>query len=89
VLWGALPDERQFAVTHGHNLLSRLRLLGCLSVAFYGSQGNGGFILATVMKLKLSCDRRSVGQSVLVSGSHLELSFLSDNCGFLDVEHPL
>jgi hypothetical protein len=30
--------------------------------------------MITVMKkLKLSCDRRSVGQSVLVSGSHLEL----------------
>jgi hypothetical protein len=43
--------------------------------------------------MKLSFDRWSVGQCVLVSGSHLELktrfSFPSDNCGFLDVGHPL
>jgi hypothetical protein len=47
------------------------------------------------MKLKLICDRRSVCQSVSVSGSHLELMarffffFLSDNCGFVDVGNPL
>jgi hypothetical protein len=44
-------------------------------------------------KSKLSWDLLSVGQSVLVSGSHLELMtrifFLFDNCGFLDVGHPL
>jgi hypothetical protein len=36
-------------------------------------------------------DRGSVGQCVLVSGSHLSLdsSFLSNNCGLLDVERPL
>jgi hypothetical protein len=37
---------------------------------------------------------QSVSQSVLVSGSHLDLMakffyFLSNNCGFLDVGHPL
>jgi hypothetical protein len=44
------------------------------------------------LKLKLSYDRRSVGQSVLVSGSFLELLtrfFLFDNCGFLAVGRPL
>jgi hypothetical protein len=45
------------------------------------------------LKLKLIYYLRSVGQSVLMSGSHLEpmtkLLFLSDDCGFLDVEHPL
>jgi hypothetical protein len=44
-------------------------------------------------KLKSSCDRRSVGQYVIVSSSHLELMtrsfFLSDNCWFLDVGCPL
>jgi hypothetical protein len=44
-------------------------------------------------KLKLIYDRRSVSQYVLVWGSHLESTtrffFLSDNCGFLDVGHPL
>jgi hypothetical protein len=43
------------------------------------------------LKLKLSYDRRSVGQFVLVSGSHLEpmtrFFFLSENCGFHDVGH--
>jgi hypothetical protein len=41
--------------------------------------------------LKLIYDRRSVGQSVLVSVSHLEpiTTFLSDDCGFLDVGHLL
>jgi hypothetical protein len=41
------------------------------------------------LKLKLIYDWRSVGQSVLVSGSHLETMTrffcLSDDCGFLDV----
>jgi hypothetical protein len=41
------------------------------------------------LKLKLSCDRRSVGQSVLVSGSRPYFCFLCDNCGFLDVGRPL
>jgi hypothetical protein len=44
------------------------------------------------MKLKLIYDRRSVGQSVLVSDSHLEpmTRFLfSDDFGFLDVGHCL
>jgi hypothetical protein len=43
--------------------------------------------------LKLSCDRRPVGQSVLVSGSHVELLtrffFLPGSWGFLNVWHPL
>jgi hypothetical protein len=41
-----------------------------------------------LMKLKLIYDRRSVGQSVLVSDSHLKLVtriLFSDNCRFLDV----
>jgi hypothetical protein len=45
-----------------------------------------------VTKLKLIYDQRSDGQSVMVSGSHLEPKtrfFLSENCGFLDVERPL
>jgi hypothetical protein len=45
------------------------------------------------LKLKLLCDQLSVGQSALVSGSHLEpkarFFFQSDDCGFLDVGHPL
>jgi hypothetical protein len=44
-------------------------------------------------KLKWSCHRRSVDQSVLVSGSHLELMtrfrFCLTIAGFLDVGHPL
>jgi hypothetical protein len=46
-----------------------------------------------LLKLKLSCDWRSVSQSVLMSGSRLELMtrfiFVSDSCGFHDVGHPL
>jgi hypothetical protein len=45
-----------------------------------------------VMKLKLNYDRRPVGQSVLLSGSHLEpmTRFLfSNDCWFLDMGHPL
>jgi hypothetical protein len=42
-----------------------------------------------VLKLKLIYSLQPVGQSVLVSGSHLEpmvrFCFLSDDCGFLDV----
>jgi hypothetical protein len=46
------------------------------------------------LKLKLIYDRQLVSQSVLVSGSHLEpmtrfLCLLSDDCGLLDVGHPL
>jgi hypothetical protein len=46
------------------------------------------------LKLKLSYDHLSIGQSILVSGSHLELVtrfffFCIDNCGFLDVWRPL
>jgi hypothetical protein len=45
------------------------------------------------VKLKLICDWRSVGQSALVSGFHLEpmtsFCFLSDDCWILDVGHPL
>jgi hypothetical protein len=55
------------------------RALGSLFVASYDSQGHGGGILTslhtghwTLLKLKLSYDRQSVGQIVLVSGSHLE-----------------
>jgi hypothetical protein len=43
------------------------------------------------LKLKLICDRQSVGQSVLVSGAHLgpvtdfsfSLKFPSDSCDFV------
>jgi hypothetical protein len=42
---------------------------------------------------ELYYDRRSVGQSVLVSSTHLGLMtrflLLSDNCGFVDVGRPL
>jgi hypothetical protein len=54
-----------------------------------GVQNVGNF---WYLYLKLSCDRRSFGQRVLVSDSHLDLTttfFLSDSCRFLDVEHPL
>jgi hypothetical protein len=44
-------------------------------------------------KSKVCCDRRSVGQSVLVSRTHLGPKtkglLLSDRCGFVDVEHSL
>jgi hypothetical protein len=44
-------------------------------------------------KSKLCCDRRSVGQSVLVSSTRLGLRtrflLLSDTCGFVDVGRPL
>jgi hypothetical protein len=44
-------------------------------------------------EVKLIYDRRSVGQSVLVSGSHLEpmtrFFFLYGDCGFPDMWHPL
>jgi hypothetical protein len=39
--------------------------------------------------LKLIYDERSVGQSVSVSGSHLEFCFMFDNSGILAVERPL
>jgi hypothetical protein len=42
---------------------------------------------------KLCYDRRSVGQSILVSGSHLgpktRFLLLSDSCGFVDMGYPL
>jgi hypothetical protein len=45
------------------------------------------------VEMRLIYDRRSVGQSVLLSGSHLEpktrFFFLSNNCEFLDAGHPL
>jgi hypothetical protein len=45
------------------------------------------------LKLKLIYDLQSVGQSVLVSGSRLStwpgFCFQPDDCGFLDVGHPL
>jgi hypothetical protein len=46
-----------------------------------------------VSKSKLCYGRRSVGQSVLVSSTHLgpktRFLLLSDSCGFVDVRHPL
>jgi hypothetical protein len=46
---------------------------------------------ALMLKLKLICNRQSVGQSVLVSGAHLgpvinfsfSLKFPLDSCGFV------
>jgi hypothetical protein len=61
--------------TRSRILLSHLRL-GALSVAFYDSQGYGGGILSLLhtvaieVNLKLFWDRQSVGQSVLVPGTH-------------------
>jgi hypothetical protein len=50
-------------------------------------------LLRSKSKSKLCYDRRSVGQSVLVSSTHLGLKntflFLSDSCGFVDVGRPL
>jgi hypothetical protein len=44
-------------------------------------------------KVKLCYDRQSVGQSVLVSSTHLGLTtrflFLPDSCGFVDVRSSL
>jgi hypothetical protein len=49
--------------------------------------------LAAVPHSQLCYDRRSIGKSVLVSGTHLGLMttflFLSDSSGFLDVRHRL
>jgi hypothetical protein len=49
--------------------------------------------LSLSLKLKVSYDRRSVGQYIVVSSPHLELMarffFCIDNCGFLDLGHPL
>jgi hypothetical protein len=52
----------------------------------------GKYVEGWALKLKLIYDRWSVGQSVLMSGAHLEpmtrfFCFLSDDCGFLDVWH--
>jgi hypothetical protein len=53
--------------------------------------GGGGAVKS--LKLKLIYDRQSVGQPVLVSGSHLEpmtrFFYLSDDCRFPDMGHPL
>jgi hypothetical protein len=53
--------------------------------------GDRRIILKRTLKLKLICDRQSVGQSVLVSGTHLGpatnfsfyLKFSLDSCGFV------
>jgi hypothetical protein len=45
-----------------------------------------------LLMLKLIYNRRSVGQSILVSASHLKLMTIflfSDDCVFLNVGHPL
>jgi hypothetical protein len=83
--------------------------LGSLSVASYDSQGYGGGILIRLhtnnpcqkskskSKSKLYYYRQSVGQSVLVSGTHLEpatnfsfsLKFSLDSCGFVILQLPL
>jgi hypothetical protein len=69
-----------------------LRALGSLFVTSYNSQGYGGSILTRQKsKSKLYYDRQSVGQSVLVSGTHLgpatnfsfSLKFSLDSCGFV------
>jgi hypothetical protein len=52
-----------------------------------------GLELCWKSKSKLCYDRRSVGQTVLVSSTHLKLTtrflLMSDNCGFVDVGRPL
>jgi hypothetical protein len=75
--------------------------LGSNFVASYYSQGYDGGIrthlpakpLTPWVKSKLCYDRRSVGQSVLASSTHLGLTtrflFLSDSCGFFDVGRSL
>jgi hypothetical protein len=46
-----------------------------------------------ILRVKVMCYRRSVGQSVLVSSTHpgpkTRFVLLSDSCGFVDVGRPL
>jgi hypothetical protein len=71
-------------------------------VASYGLEGgirtffHAGELIKSLklkLKLKLIYDRQSVGQSVLMSGSHLRpmtrFFYLSDDCGFLYKGRPL
>jgi hypothetical protein len=50
-------------------------------------------VLLVLLKLNLSYDRLTVCMSIFMVDSHLEpttrFSFLSDNCGFLDVGSPV
>jgi hypothetical protein len=74
------------------------KALDFIFVATYESQGcfrpppppPNRLCLLITSKSKLHCDRQSVGQSVLVSGTHLEpvTQFLlsSESCGFLDMD---
>jgi hypothetical protein len=59
--------------------------------SIFGALSNNCLLLK--LKPKLSCDWQSVGQSISVSDSHLELLtrffFLSDNCGSVHVGRPL
>jgi hypothetical protein len=74
----------------------------CVSVLrlLQSSPAEGGYTIyntlafpRNILKLKLNYDRQSVGQSILVSGSHLKPMTrffpLSDDCRFLNVDHPL
>jgi hypothetical protein len=75
-----------------------LRLETSLSVASYDSQGYGGGIpprlhcRESTTVSELYYNRQSVGQFVLVSSTHLELTtrflLLSHNCGFIDCWAP-
>jgi hypothetical protein len=62
-------------------------------MAAYGESlsEQGGMFVSAILKLKLIYDRQSVGQSVLVSDTHLgpvtnfsfSLKFSLDSCGFV------
>jgi hypothetical protein len=73
----------RFLVTDPNNVLclSPYRLANIPQLTKFESNSN------------LCYDRRSVGQSVLVSSTHLGLTtrflFLSDSCGYVDVGHHL
>jgi hypothetical protein len=68
----AVTFQSKSRETHNHILLSHFRLLGSLLVAPYDSHGYNGDWPIGLLKLKLSYDRWSVGQSALVSSCHLE-----------------
>jgi hypothetical protein len=70
---------------------SNASLLSCLTYTDYSYWHYTDYWIQWVSELYY--DRRSVGQSILVSSTHLGLTtrflLLSANCGFVDVGRPL
>jgi hypothetical protein len=93
--WGSLNLEVQVSVfITPRNRVAQIypRELGSLSIASYDSQGYGTGILSRLYagtlsnsKSKSRYDWQSVGQSVLVSGTHPwhATTFTLDSCGFV------